>query len=153
MNGRVVVKEVFKKAPWSGFTGLTNLSLDRFLELDIYKTEEEAKEAVYNRPCPKCGGPMKYTRYIWCDKCLQERRNKDIEYRNSHVFYEPNEKKVYTVGYTDELTHDVDKGFGGKHFVFRRLDTGEIIETDNLWSGLGANGNIDNLPLIEFINT
>ena len=67
-NDYITVKEVFKKAPWQGFTGLTTLSLERFLKLDIYKTEEEAKIAAYNRPCPKCGGPMKFTTDVWCAK-------------------------------------------------------------------------------------
>lgn len=152
-NGCVTVKEVFKKAPWSGFTGLSILTLEQLLELDVYKTEEEAKVAAYNRPCPKCGGPMKYTTNVWCEKCLDERRDKVDEYRRNHMFYEPNKKHIYSVGYTDELTRDIYKGFGGKRFVFKRLDTGEIIETDNLWSEAISSENTNNLPFIEFIKT
>ena len=148
-NDYITVKEVFKKAPWKGFTGLTTLSFERFLKLDIYKTEEEAKVAAYNRPCPKCGGPMKYTTNVWCEKCLFDRHKKAEEYRHNHAFYEPNRKLVYIIEYTDELTRE--KGSHGRRFVFRRLDTGEIIETDNLWSSYGADGNVSNLPLIEFI--
>ena len=150
-NGYVTVKEVFKKAPWPGFTGISRLSFEKFFKLDIYKTEYEAREAAYNRPCPKCGGPMKFTTEVWCTKCLLDRRDRAEEYRKNHTFYESNRKTVYTVGYTDELTRDIHKGFNGKRFTFKRLDTGEIIETDNLWSGFGANGNVNNLPLIEFI--
>ncbi len=150
-DGFVIIKEVFKKAPWKGFTGETTVLFEDLFKLDIYKTEEEAKVAVYNRACPKCGGPMKFTTDVWCTKCILDRRDRANEYRENHTFYEPNKKTVYTVGYTDELTRD--KGFGGRHFVFKRLDTGEVIETDNLWSSYGADGNVNNLPLIEFIKT
>lgn len=151
-DGYVTVKEVFKKAPWQGFTGLSNLSFERFFKLDIYKTEEEAKVAAYNRPCPKCGGPMKYGTDVWCGKCMRERYDRAEEYKKTHIFYDPKKKWEYAVGYTDELTRDIHKGFGGKHFKFKRLDTGEIIETDNLWSYGRVYENVRNLPLIEFIN-
>ena len=146
-DGYVIVKEVFKKAPWPGFDGLTRISFEDLFKLDICKTEEEAKVAAYNRICPKCGGPMKFTTDVWCTKCIFDRCDRANEYRKNHTFYDQNGKTVYTVEYTDELTRN--KGFGGKHFTFKRLDTGEIIETDNLWSSYGADGNryVSALPI------
>lgn len=148
-NGYVIVKEVFKKAPWDGFDGKRVLHFDELLELDIFKTEEEAKSAVYNRTCPKCGGSMKYTTRAWCDKCLSERSNKAREFESNNTFYAPNENKIYHIGYTDELTRE--KGYGGKRFVFKCLDTGEIIESDNLWSQGVFGKDVSNLQAIEFI--
>lgn len=38
----ITVKEVFKKKPWSGFTGEHTYSIEKFLNLRIHKTEQEA---------------------------------------------------------------------------------------------------------------
>ena len=146
----ITVKESLKKKPWKNYDDEEYYYLEDFLKLNIYKTEEEAKKAVYNRICPNCGGVMKYTIKPWCDKCIEDRWNKMLEYEKTHVFYEPNKKLYYTMGYTDELT--CDKGFGGKHFIFKRLDTDEIIESDNLWSSCSHRGNA-NVPEIEFLTT
>lgn len=151
-NGYVVVKEIVKKLPWDGFTGENIITFAKLSNLDIFRTEDAAKKAAYNRICPKCGGAMGYTVKQWCDKCIDKRFHMRIEYEDTHVFYEPNEKIYYTMGYTDELTRDCDKGFGGKHFTFKRLDTGEIIESDNLWSSCSYRGD-GNVPEIEFLNT
>lgn len=148
----VTVKEVFKRLPWPGFTGEhTFFSLDSFLALNIYKTEEEAK----NRPCPKCGSPMGYAKHEWCDKCMSERYRIKEEFEKAHTFYDPKKDNVYKVGYTDELTaaHPAWywRGFDGKHFTLQRIDTGEIIETNNLWSEGSSYKNKEQLPKIVFI--
>jgi len=151
-GGYVVVKEVFKKAPWSGFDGKTTLSFEKLLELNIYQTEEEAKRAIYNRVCPKCGGIMKYSTEEWCSKCMTERKQKMKEFENSHIFYSPEKHKIFRVGYVDELTRKSWKGFDGEHFTLQRMDTNEIIYTDNLWSEGFCNTNKNNLPEIKFLN-
>ena len=149
-NFFITVKEVFKKAPWKGFTGERGYYLSEFLELSIYKTEEQAKNAYYNRICPKCGGIMKYGKYKWCDACINERHERRVEFANNHRFYYPESDSIYTVGYVDELTRNCDKGHNGKHFTIQRLDTMEIIHTDNLWVG-GSYEFKDTLPKIIFL--
>lgn len=151
-NGYVTVKEVFKKAPWAGFDGKSVLSFNKLLELDIFKTEEEAKSAAYNRPCPKCGGPMKYTTREWCDICRSKRFNMAKEFESSHTFYCPEVGRIFRVGYTDELTRGSEKGFFGQHFTFQRVDTNEVINTDNLWSEGFYDTNERGLPEIKFLN-
>ena len=146
----ITIKESYKKLPWKGFTGEHIYSFDNFLKLNISKTEDEAKQAYLNRPCPKCGGHMGHSTNTWCHKCMTEREKVKKKFEKNHTFYEPNEGHKYVVGYTDKLTRH--KGYDGKHFTIRRLDTGEIIETDNLWS-YGFIRNINNLPEIEFIKS
>ena len=101
--------------------------------------------------CPKCGVHLDYIQKAWCAKCMAKRQKMKEEFENSHTFYEPNEDLIYHIGYTDEITRD--KGFQGKRFMFKRLDTGEVIESDNLWSRGRFSENVDNLPIIEFLIT
>lgn len=147
----ITVKEVFKKAPWPGFTGEHYYSLNDFMKLNIYKTEQEANDAYYNRICPKCSEIMKYSTSKWCNKCMHERNENRRKFIENHRFYSPEKDTVYTVGYTDELTRSQDKGFYGKHFIIQRMDTMEIIETDNLWSSYPREDYKNNLPKIKFI--
>ena len=143
----IEVKEVFKKKPWEGFTGKHLFYLDEFLKLKIYKTEEVAM----NRPCPKCQKPMMNSHQEWCYNCMKQRRiDADIFYEN-HKFYDPKQKRKFSVHYEDELMWPAHKGYGGQHFTIRRLDTGEIINTTNLWSDGYYESNVDNLPEIEFL--
>jgi len=144
----ITIKEVFKKLPWPGFTGKSDYSLNNFLKLKIYKTAEEAKEGYLHRICPKCGGFMMNSDHPWCSKCWSERARVINEFNDSHVFYCPSEDKNYHVEYEDEFIWQ--KGFCGKHFTLRRMDTGEIIYTSNLWSSRKSN-DFDTLPKIEFL--
>jgi len=150
-NGKlyITVKEVFKKAPWKGFDGKRIYLLDKFIELNIYKTEEEAKRGHYNRICPKCGGIMKYASSKWCAECMIKRENEKQIFERNHMFYHPEEHRIYQVKYTDELSYL--KGFYGRHFIMQRLDTMEIIHTDNLWSLGFCDINEKKLPEIKFL--
>ena len=121
------------------------------MKLEIYKTEEDARSAYYNRICPKCGGVMNYSNKAWCYKCMNERNEKRIAFEKENTFYNEEDDRIYTVGYTDELTRDFDKGFEGRQFTIQRMDTMEIIYTDNLWSSGVFNENVDNLPKIIFL--
>lgn len=150
-NFYIKVKEFYKKAPYKGFTGEYGYSLDNFMKLEIYKTEEEAKSAYYNRICPKCGRIMKYANTVWCKECMEERDKKRTIFEKEHTFYNEKNNLIYTVGYVDELTRNSEKGYNGKHFTIQCLDTMEIIHTDNLWSSGIFGENIDNLPKIEFL--
>lgn len=147
----ITVKEVFKKKPWPTFTGESVYRLEEFVKLNIYKTEEEAKYGYAHRVCPKCGGFMWYGSDTWCDKCMHQRRLTADEFAKSHRFYDPITRHQYHVGYEDELTKPSWRGYEGQSFTIRRLDTGEIIHTNNLWSD-GFGDNISNLPEIEFIS-
>lgn len=151
-NGYVVVKEVFKKTPWSGFDGKTRLYFNDLIKLDVYKTEDEAKHAVYNRKCPKCGGIMGYTSNKWCNECIAARWKRAQEYEKKNTFYDPTDNCIYYIGYEDDMFPYAPKGYDGQHFVFKRLDTGEVIETNNLWSSGRDEKNTNNFPLIEFID-
>lgn len=142
----LTVKEVFKRKPWPTFTGEHSFSLSRFLNLAIYKTEEEA----LHRPCPKCGGAMMSSRYKWCIKCMAERDKIAHDFDEKHKFYDPIKKHFVNVRYEDELTHSCSKGYDGARFVIRRIDTNEVIYTTNLFS-VGYGENINNLPEIEFL--
>lgn len=151
-DGRITVKEVYKKAPWKGFTGESWFSIKGFLELEIFKTEEEAKRAVYNRPCPKCGGVMKYATSEWCEDCMKKRIEDAIEYREKHRYYDPEEDDVYTLELSDELDRsDYYKGNHGRKFVLLLLDTGETIETDNLWASSPDSEEDRKLPKVKII--
>ena len=145
----VTVKEVFKKLPWPGFTGRHSFRMDEFLNLNRYKTESEAIDAHQHRACPKCGNFMMNSEYKWCNNCINERRKIREEFKKNHRFYHAPRKNFYIVEYEDELTRN--RGYGGQSFTIKRLDTGEVIRTSNLWSdGYGENTN--NLPEIEFID-
>ena len=148
----ITVKEVFKKKPWPTFTGESHYYLDSFNSLNIYKTAEEAIEAHQHRICPKCGCFMMYSESTWCKSCMEERSRAAKQFNEEHQFYDPVKKHFYNVEYEDELTRNSWRGFDGRYFKIRRLDTVEVIETCNLWSdGLGEN--TKNLPEIEFLNT
>lgn len=148
----LTIKEVCKKLPWVGYKCESEYSLKEFLKINIYKTEEDAKTAYYNRICPKCGGIMKYSSMLWCAECVKERHNIEEEFNKNKTFYNPDEDNVYEVRYSDELTSYHEKGYGGKHFIIQRLDTGEIINTDNLWSCGTKNYDINSIPKIKFLN-
>lgn len=143
----ITVKEVNKK-----YYGEHVYNLNEFLELHICKSEKEIREDYYNRICPKCGGLMKLSKLSWCSDCMQRRQKLKHEFMSNHKFYDPKDRSYYTIGYTDELTRNCDKGFHGQHFIIRRLDTNEIIHTDNLWVSYGEDGNIYNSPEIEFLD-
>ena len=146
----VTVKEVFKKKPWPTFTGESVYRLEEFAKLSIYKTTEEATDGYLHRICPKCRGFMGYSRRTWCNKCMNHRDIVKKDFRTAHSYYDPKTNQHYHVEYEDELTRPSDRGFEGQSFTIRRLDTGEVIYTRNLWSdGFGENKN--NLPEIEFI--
>ena len=146
----ITVKEVFKKKPWPSFTGESIYYIKDFMKLNIYKTEQEAIDAHYHRICPKCGGFMMNSDKTWCVDCIKKRRLAAEQFKQSHRFYEPKRGWLYHIEYEDELTRHSNRGFNGDHFKIRRLDTGEVIETNNLWSDGGAK-NIHNLPEIEFL--
>ena len=149
----LTIKEVFKKRPWPGFTGEHIYTLEKFLEINISKTDQEAANKYYNRICPKCGGIMKYARTPWCSNCMDERERIEKEFNDaSQMFYCPETNRFYKIKYEDELTL---KGYGwvgfdGHPFTLQRLDTGEIIHTRNLWSE-GFGDNVNNLPEIRFL--
>ena len=113
--------------------GEYTFSFKDFIKLDIYKTEEECVRAYLNRPCPKCGNPMGNTTRTWCHKCMNERAIAKEEFEKAHSFRDSKNGDLYFIGYTDELTRE--KGYHGEQFTIKILDTGEIIKTDNLWSG------------------
>ena len=144
----ITVKEVFKKKPWSSFTGETYVPLNTFLNLNIYKTEEEAMDAYLHRICPKCGGFMLNSDLPWCGQCMKKREVARKEFDSTHRFYDPKRRHFYNVEYDDELVRD--RGYGGAKFVIRRIDTNELIMTSNLW-GCGFGDNVNNLPEIEFV--
>lgn len=130
-------------------------TLDEFIKLTICKTEKEAEKAAYNRICPKCGGLMKYANTTWCSNCMDKRAKTRRKFIEEHTFYYPKEKMIYRVDYVDELTRQCDKGYNGAHFTIQRLDTMEIIHTDNLWSTCSTYGidDVSTLPQIEFLET
>lgn len=146
---RVVVREVDDKIPYPLLEHF-DFTLDEFTKLNISKSEEKAKDLYAHRICPRCGGFMGMSRYKWCPNCMKERAAIEQEYNDSHRFYDPEQQRFYTVKYVDELTRDF--GFDRFEFTLRRLDTGEIIQTNNLWSD-GYGENTDGLPEIEFIDS
>lgn len=148
----ITVKEVFKKKPWPGFTGEKILYFSEFSKIDIYETEEEARELYPKRVCPKCGKSMGFSKARWCKNCMNQWYKSIEEFEKNHTFYCAPKNGKYKVGYEDEFTKCWDRGFYGKHFLLKRLDTGEVIETSNLWS-LGCGENTDNLPEIIFLDT
>ena len=141
------IKDVGKKNSWHN-QNEHFYDLEGFLNLNIYKTEQEAVDAYKRRICSKCGGFMMLSRTIWCTDCMQKRQLAKYEFDQTHKFYDPVKRSVYTIEYVDELTRDY--GFEGKLFTIRRKDTGEIIHTNNLWVW-GYSTNPNNFPEIEFI--
>lgn len=149
----VIVKELSKRKHWSGHIWEHSYKLDAFLKLTIYDTEQEALAVFHNRVCPKCGNRMWESMEPWCKRCMEKRKVAKEEYNRTHVFYSPSDRNVYTVEYVDELTRLLENlGYEGRWFTIRRLDTGEVIHTNNLWSHGGLSRNIDNLPEIEFLS-
>jgi hypothetical protein len=123
--------------------------LNGFLKLDIYKTPEEATDAYYHRVCPKCGGFMMNSDKPWCINCMRNRWKIMEDFKAAHYFYEPKTKHILHMEYEDELTRD--RGYNGQSFVIRRMDTGEIMHTSNLWSDRSGDNN-EGYPEIEFID-
>jgi hypothetical protein len=91
---------------------------------------------------------MKESTREWCFDCITERSRIKKEFESNHRFYCPSKNNCYQIEYTDELTRD--QGYSGKRFVIQRIDTNEIIETNNLWV-VGRKDNADTLPKIEFL--
>lgn len=149
-NVYVTVKEVFKKKPWPTFTGEHVYTLEEFVKLNIYKTPEEATDGYVHRICPKCGEFMGYSSRSWCNKCMANRRIVAEEFEKTHYYYVPEKESCYYIGYEDELSDPYHRGFFGRSFTLRRLDTGEIIHTNNLWSA-GCSKDCEKLPHVEFI--
>lgn len=152
---KITIKESVYKMPWDGYNLEHTYTLERFNKLVKYQTEADAKNAYYNRPCPKCGGIMKYADTEWCDKCMKEREIIKKEFEKNHVFYYPEQDRIFKVKYTDEITDKYPpscKGFGGAHFTLQRVDTGEIIHTDDMFSCGHFQYNKDDLPEIKFLS-
>lgn len=145
----ITVKESYRKPPWKGYDGEDIYSLEEFLQLKVYSTEQAAKFAYVNRACPKCGFAMGWVDTPWCKECMDKRYKMQKYYEKTHMFYDPKSFRIYYVSPVDELTRE--KGFYGNHFIFKRLDNNTIIETNNLWYESTDEHNIKNLPLIEFI--
>ena len=110
--------------------------LGEFFGATFYLSKKHAWFAYFNRPCPKCGNSMGDSEKDWCNECMEDRAKREVDFNKNHMFYHKKHKTIYLVRYTDELTRN--KGFDGKHFTIRRLDTGEILETNNLWD-MGKN--------------
>ena len=146
----ITVKEVVKKKPYPGFKGEYRFDLEEFLKIDMYETEEEAKQLYPKRACPKCGKAMGFVQTELCKECMVKRKNEMREFEASHVFYHTPQGCIYIVGYENNGLKGHARGFGGQRFILRRLDNGEIIETTNLQS-YGFRENDENLPEIEFI--
>lgn len=146
----ITVKEVVKKKPYPGFKGEYTFDLEEFCKINIYETEEEAKQLYPKRTCPRCGKAIGFIQTELCRECIAKLQHEIEEFEKSHIFYHAPEGRVYQVRYENSGRKGRYRGFSGKHFVLRRLDTGEIIETTDLMS-CGFRENIDNLPEIEFI--
>lgn len=126
--------------------------LSDFLRINIYKTSKHAWYVYFNRPCPKCGSPMGRSTWEWCECCMKNRREIADDFRKTHTFYCAPECTIYRIEYSDELTRK--KGFEGRTFVIKMLDTDEIIKTDNLWSVSKVSKlteEIKALPRIQFL--
>lgn len=66
------------------------------------------------------------------------------------MFYCEETDSVYDVHYVDELTRV--HGYYGNDFIIKRLDTGELIKTNNVWSAHSSWAkNLDTCPRIQFI--
>lgn len=153
-NIYITVKEVFKKKPWTNFTGEHIYTLEKFIQLNRYKTTEAAFEAFTHRICSKCGGFMGTTHRCWCDLCIEKRFKEKEKFETSHTFYCREKDSFYKIGYEDDYSemYHLDRGYGGRYFKLQRLDTNEIIETNNLWSwGAFGRGNKNGCPEIKFL--
>lgn len=146
----ITTKDIRKKKPFDGWKGENKVLLDDFLKIGLYDSYDAALYGYKHRICPKCGGFMGISRGPWCHKCIED--YKEYLAANEMLCYDAKQERIYGI------QPDVDpavmmyvwKGYDGRRFKVRRLDTGEIIETNNLWShGYGDNDN--NYPLIEFL--
>lgn len=145
----IITQDIRKKKPFDGWKGEDQLTLDRFIKIGLYNSYDNALYGYEHRPCPHCGDFMGNSSRIWCDKCLDEYRQylKD----NTRLFYDTKQRHVYGV------KPDIDPilkpyfwiGFDGHYFKIRRTDTGEIIETHNLWQYDSEENN--GYPPIEFL--
>lgn len=147
-NIYIKVAKVVKKSYYNNARDERLFTLEEFLKLNVYKTEELVWSAFRARTCPKCGGIMNDAITSWCDKCMNERSQRATEFAKQHIYYCPENDIIYQAEYEDELTRE--RGFYGKHFVIQRIDTGEIIHTSNLWSSGNFNRE-NNLPRIRFL--
>ena len=149
-NLYVTTKDIRKKKPFDGWKGEDDLLLDDFIKINLYDSYDDALYSYKHRICPKCGGFMNLSRSIWCDKCIHDYE----EYLNTNEvnYYDQKQGRVYGVqpDVDDIVRRNFWKGYDGMYFKIRRLDTGEIIETHNLWSR-GFGDNSENYPLIEFL--
>ena len=147
----IKTKDVRKKKPFNGWNPENIFSLEEFLNIALYDSYDAALDGYRHRICNHCGGYIGDSDRVWCNKCIDEYGK----------YLEDNARKYYDAdkGHTYEVKPDIDpvlrryfwRGYDGHYFKLRRLDTGEIIETHNLWS-LRDEENVNNYPLIEFLN-
>lgn len=152
-DGKIYIKVRwnYKKQPWKGFNPDHIFTLEEFLKLRIGTTSNKANEIWQQRPCPKCGKPMGDSNCEWCFECVKHRQNKIVLLSEKYPWlYSEETELVYKIQYADELTRDY--GFEGKEFIIKRLDTGELIKSNNVFSAHpGWAKNLDECPRIEFI--
>jgi hypothetical protein len=147
-NIYITVKQVVKKSCYNNTSGERLFTLEEFLKLNVYKTEELVWYAFRKRICPKCGGVMNDAITPWCDECMNERSKMSSEFAKRHKYYCPENDIIYQALYEDELT--TERGYEGQHFIIQCIETGEIIHTSNLWSRGNFNRE-NNLPRIKFL--
>lgn len=152
-NGRVyvTVKWEYKKKPWVGFDPRHCFRLEEFLTLNIGATYNAAIEAWQQRPCPKCGQPMGDSERSWCEDCMTIRDQKISLFHTLYPgLYDEEDDCIYDLEYVDELTRRW--GYSGAEFIVKRLDTGEIIKTNNIYSAHSSWAkNLSLRPRIQFI--
>lgn len=146
----ITTQDIRKKKPYDGWKGVDEIMLDKFMKIGLYDSYDTALKGFVERPCPRCGNFMHTSTFPWCRKCMDTYQ----EYLNANeqLYYDAKQQRVYGVqpDIDQEVYRNFWKGYDGISFKIRRLDTGEIIETHNLWSrGFGENN--ENYPLIEFI--
>lgn len=100
--------------------------------------------------CIKCGSRIHYVSSL-CEECSKKRKQEKHDFENNHKYYDPKRNIVCHIGYDEsDIYKYPEKGCYGRHYIMRRLDTGEIIETDNLWFDTIKNCG-KNFPQIEFV--
>lgn len=152
-NGKIYVKVRwdYKKEPWKGFNPEHIFTLEEFLNLRIGTSPNKANEVWQQRPCPKCGQPMGGSNFEWCCECVKHRQNKIVLLEEKYpLLYSEETGSIYRIQYMDELTRA--PGYYGNEFIVKRLDTGELIKSNNVFSAHSSWAkNLDECPRIEFI--
>lgn len=146
----ITTQDIRKKKPFDGWKGIDEISLEKFLQVGLYDSYDAALYGYKHRICSRCGGFMNNSQFPWCHKCMDDYK----EYLDTSEmnYYDAKQGRIYGVqpNVDPVVYRNFWKGYDGMRFRIRRLDTGEIIETNNLWSrGFGDNDN--NYPLIEFL--